>query len=94
MDEQHKLDLIESAKKLTLEGITCVIGGWQHDFVTLVPDFGGIWQTSWETLERAIQGDGNLTAADVKLYTWIWKGKGEQIPDPIKERFPPAIAEH
>ena len=94
MDEQRKQGLIESGKKLTLEGITFVIGGWQHDYVTLVPDFGGIWQISWETLERAIQGDGTLTAADVELFSWIWKGKGQPIPHRIRERFPFTRMEH
>lgn len=87
MDSLRKRELIRSAGGITLEGVPCLVGGWLDDRVTLVPQFGGIWHTSWESLEQVILGNGNFTAEDVELDQWVWKGPEAPVPTAIKEHF-------
>ena len=84
MEYKIKKYLVENSRNATLEGVNCKVFDWGNGYATLVPDFGGYWQATWETVKIVMERDRKFVAADVSFLSWGWLGIGVEMPEKIK----------
>lgn len=88
MNEQQRKRLVESRPVLTLEGAACSVAGWGNEYSAGISgNFAGFWETSWETVQDAIENNGGaLSASDVRLVNLSWLGTGEKMPQALRRK--------
>jgi hypothetical protein len=91
MNIQQKKELTLAPRKLTFEGVPCKVAGWANDNATITAEFPGFWFTSWETVERVLGGEGNLTLNDIQLISMRWRGT-IALPEKVRHHFNTIIA--
>ena len=87
MEYQLRRALVETDKNLTFAGVPCKVRGWANEYATITANFPGFWMTSWETVERVVNGSGNFEPHDVQLINFRWKGDGTGFPDAVRQAF-------